>query len=139
MRKIVMVVLLLVGIVMMSGTASAVEKSNSKAIIKTLITRIDSLQSETYHLRAVITAAMGKDSVPEEVRAALAGIPRQLDMMSSGLRSIKRQIKNGPALLTNDPLQREQLEKLSQIVVVLEVSFRRMRESVQEISGSYAV
>lgn len=140
MRKgVVVVALLFVSLLATAGTTLAVEKNNGEDIVKTLITRIGSLQKETSHLRAVITAAMKKDSIPEEVRVALAIFPEQLDRMNSELQSIEKEVKNGSRWLADDQSQLEQLDDLSRFVANMEDTFQKLRIFVQKISGSYAI
>lgn len=140
MRKgVVAVALLFVTLLATAGTTTAGEKNNGEDIVKTLLTRTDSLQKEISHLQVVVAAVLKKDSVCEDVRETLVGFSQQLNVMSSAVKSLKKEIKSNSVRPANDPSLRRERSITSKLLADIEESLQEMRKSLQETNNLYTI
>ncbi|MEK7568951.1 MAG: hypothetical protein AAB497_02460 [Patescibacteria group bacterium] len=121
------------------GTVCAGERNNSKVIVETLFTDIDSLQEEVNHLRVIVAAVKTKETVPEEIKDFLEGVPQQLDVIASGLKVMRKEAKDDSIRLVNDQSPHEQFKDASRIISEIEGSLQRIMEELQEISNLYVI
>lgn len=139
MRNGVVVALLFVVLLATAGTTMAGGKKDGDKIVKTLITRIDSLEKEINHLQVIIAAVKAKATVPEGVRDVIAVFPQQLDMMTSVMKSMKKEVKSGSVQLANDQSLHKQLDATSQLITTMEETLQEIRKNLQEISSLYTI
>lgn len=139
MRNGAVVALLFLSLLATVSTMMAGGKKDGENIVKTLIPRIDALQKEINHLQVVVAAVLKKDTVPEDVRDVLTGFPQQLDIMTSAMKSMKKEVKSDSVRLVNDPSLRRELSITSKLLADMEETLQEMRKSLQEISNLYTI
>lgn len=139
MRNCAVVALLFVSLLMTAGTTMAGEKKDGNDIVKTLVTRIDALQKEINHLQVIVASVLKKNSVCEDVRETLVGFSQQLNVMSSAVKSLKKEIKSDSVRSANDPSLRRERSITAKLLADIEEALQEMRRSLQEENNLYTI
>lgn len=139
MRNCAVVALLFVSLLVTAGTTMACGKNDGEDIVKTLLSRTDSLQKEISHLQVIVTAVLKKDSVCEDVRETLIGFSQQLNVMGPAVKSLKKEIKSDSVRPANDPSLRRERSVTSKLLADIEEALQEMRRSLQEDNNLYTI
>lgn len=139
MRNCAVVALLFVSLLVTAGTTMAGGKNDGEDIVKTLLSRTDSLQKEISHLQVIVTAVLKKDSVCEDVRETLIGFSQQLNVMGPAVKSLKKEIKSDSVRPANDPSLRRERSVTSKLLADIEEALQEMRRSLQEDNNLYTI
>lgn len=139
MRNCAVVALLFVSLLATAGTTMAGGKNGGGDIVKTLLARTDSLQKEISHLQVIVSSVLKKNSVCEDVRETLVGFSQQLNVMSSAVKSLKKEIKSDSVRPANDPSLRRERSITAKLLADIEEALREMRRSLQEASNLYTI
>lgn len=139
MRNCAVVALLFVILLATAGTTMAGGKNGGDDIVKTLLARTDSLQKEISHLQVIVSAVLKKNSVCEDVQETLVGFSQQLNVMSSAVKSLKKEIKSDSVRPANDPSLRRERSITSKLLTDIEEALQEMRRSLQEDNNLYTI